>query len=150
MKTSIQFSGLDQNKEWPHFAWLININGESFTYKTGIGHAYSGKKLSSNDVLVKEHHEFLASKGFRGLSRFDSIYAVMPKEDDILQALFSDTECGQYSFDEFCDNLGYSNDSLKALDIYRACAETAKKLKACLKGEYSTIEQRIKALNEAG
>ena len=53
-----------------------------------------------------------------------------------------------YSFEEFCDNMGYSNDSLKALDTYRACLETAKKLKACLKNEYSEIEQRVRDLNE--
>lgn len=48
---------------------------------------------------------------------------------DILASLSNDAQAAECSFEDFCDNYGYSNDSLKALDIYRACALNAKKLK---------------------
>ena len=95
MKMTIQYSGLNQSKEWPHFAWTITLNNEVFSYKTGIGHCYSGKKLDSLDILIKDGHEFLSSKiVIRKMNAFDSVYAKTPNENDILQALFSDAECG--------------------------------------------------------
>lgn len=52
-----------------------------------------------------------------------------PSEADVLECLKLDVECGSMSFVDFCDNFGYSDDSLSALDIYRACQDTAKKLR---------------------
>lgn len=144
MQVTIHFQGLNQSKEWPHFAWLVNINGETFAYRTGIGHAYHGPKRNQSDVPVNEHKDFLIPRRQQGMS---STYAVAPSQDDVLQALFGDSELGGYSFDEFCDNLGYSNDSLKALDTYRACAEIGKRLKACLGKEYYTVAERVREMN---
>lgn len=45
------------------------------------------------------------------------------------RAVSRDAEAGQKSIDEFCDDLGYDNDSIKALDVYRACMKTAQKLR---------------------
>ena len=48
---------------------------------------------------------------------------------DILSCLYWDSLSGSESFNDFCDNYGYDNDSLKALDIYRNCMDTATKLR---------------------
>lgn len=146
MKMTITLTHLYQNKEWPHFAWNVVINGESFSYKTGIGHAYLGKKQKPEDVPVNEYRGFLKLRDDSRSLGVVNAYAKAPSQDEVLHALLSDAECGNYSFDEFCDNLGYSNDSLKALDVYRACGEIAKKLRGCLKGDYQATKERIQAL----
>jgi len=110
MKAEIKFMGKVESKDWPHFLWDVKINGVSFAYKTGLGHASA------------------------------------PQIDYVLNCLFSDANAGAMSFDDFCADFDYSNDSLKALDIYRACAATIGQLKAALGKDYHTEKERIEAL----
>lgn len=51
---------------------------------------------------------------------------LMPDLKDVECSLVSDAECFESSsdFDDFCANLGYSNDSRKAELIYKACKDT--------------------------
>lgn len=105
----------------------VELNGYDFDFYTGIGWAYVGtKKKNERDIPAQNYSEAL------GLNRFkssDRVYIEFPSDNDILECLQSDFEAGQMSFSEFCDNFGYSNDSLSALDIYRKCEDTAKKLR---------------------
>jgi hypothetical protein len=48
-----------------------------------------------------------------------------PKMIDVLYALFTDASAADENFSEWCENYGYSDDSIKALNVYKACAETA-------------------------
>ena len=57
------------------------------------------------------------------------IYRQAPTELDILACLYNDKQAGEYNFNDFCDNLGYNNDSIKDFDTYRACMDTAYKLR---------------------
>lgn len=54
---------------------------------------------------------------------------VKPSVKDVVYSLYSDAQCAQENFDDFCDNLGYSSDSIKALNIYKACLENVRKLR---------------------
>jgi hypothetical protein len=47
----------------------------------------------------------------------------------VLYALFRDADAANYNFDDWCDNYDYSNDSLKALNIYERCLETSAMLR---------------------
>lgn len=60
-----------------------------------------------------------------------------PKKADVLHALFMDAQAADHNFDEWCDNYGYSNDSIKALNMYKECLDTAQRLR-----RYFTVEQR--------
>jgi hypothetical protein len=53
-----------------------------------------------------------------------------PKAADVVKSLLLDAEANSQSFADWCENLGYSEDSLKAFDTYRACCEIGKKLRA--------------------
>lgn len=73
---------------------------------------------------------------------------VMPKPKkptvaDVLHCLFMDAEAADYNFSDWCDNFGYSDDSISALNTYRQCLEIATNLR-----KYFTPEQRkqIKAI----
>jgi hypothetical protein len=62
---------------------------------------------------------------------------ITPKKADILYSLFMDASAAEYNFDDWCDSYGYSNDSIKALNTYKECLETAQRLR-----RYFTAEQR--------
>lgn len=151
----IEFIGLTERKQnnnnpWLCFEYRVTIGKETTEYFTGIGHAYvSSKKEKPEDfpanwqdgtkyTILKHNKQFE-----RQLDKFSkTLYIRKPSPSDIAECLLSDIQCGQYSFDEFCENLGYSNDSLKALDVYRACMELARKFKKSDLIGYLTEEQK--------
>ena len=61
----------------------------------------------------------------------------LPKIADVLHALFIDADAADYNFNEWCDNYGYSNDSIKAMNTYKECLDTAANLRS-----FFTKEQR--------
>ena len=107
--------------DWNCYKWLITINGESFEYHTGLGHATDVYKKSNGYSLRRN------KKPENSITVNDKFLHV-PQIEDVLECLISDMRYGEYSFNEFCDNLDYDNDSLKALDTYRACMTIGEKL----------------------
>jgi hypothetical protein len=56
-----------------------------------------------------------------------------PKADDVLDSLVSDSDVDNYeTFEDWAENTGYSSDSRKAENVYRACQKIAKKLRKFL------------------
>lgn len=115
MKTTITFIAKINDKSWPHFKWNIDINGEQFEYKTGIGHVKNNKPT-------------------------------IPEIDHVLACLFSDAQCGQSTFPDFCADFGYDTDSRKALETYLACQQSCVKLRKALGSEFDSEQKRIEAL----
>ena len=70
-----------------------------------------------------------------------------PKLEEVLHCLFSDYSCASDTFEEFCSYLGYSDDSIKAFETYRACQKSGERLKKALKGEFYTIKEEIEKLD---
>lgn len=52
-----------------------------------------------------------------------------PKVADVLRSLTLDASAADENFDDWCDNCGYSSDSIKALSMYKACLDTARALR---------------------
>lgn len=139
MQFKVSYQGKRDTKgiEWAHFAWLVEINGAVFQYRTGLGHATARRNSWNYQGKPKD----------KAVICLDTEWVHVPAQDDILECLFSDADAGAESFNDFCDNFGYSNDSLKALDTYRACMETANTLRKALGAEYQTERARIAARN---
>jgi len=137
MKIKIIYQGKVTLGEWRHFKWSVEINGELFEYRTGLGHATRKVNRFGDRLWHKPSVETIST---------NDEWIHIPKIDDILHCLFMDAQSGSESFDDFCDNLGYSNDSLKALDMYRSCADSAKRLRKALANEYTVEHERIEAL----
>lgn len=133
----LKYLGFMPDKKWPHFLWVLTIGDERFEYKTGIGHATTHYN-KQNRRNVKPENSFPDPSSFRWIHK--------PSVDSVLHCLFSDARCGEMSFDDFCSDFGYSNDSLSALDIYRKCAESGKKLKKALGSKFNEERERIEAL----
>jgi len=51
-----------------------------------------------------------------------------PKKDEVIACLVMDSLCAEEKFEDFCNNYGYSSDSIKAKGIWEMCKETASKL----------------------
>lgn len=127
----ITYLGIMDNQ----FRYNVELNGHNFKYSTGLGHAYKGtKKKEANDFRASNEEKELIVKGtYTRISVYDyeisTFFISMPKELDVLECLEFDVQAGRESFQDFCDNFGYDSDSLKALDVYRACMDTATKLR---------------------
>lgn len=52
-----------------------------------------------------------------------------PKVADVLHSLIFDASAAEENFHDWCANYGYSDDSIKALNMYKACLETAQALR---------------------
>lgn len=130
-------------KRWPHFLWSISLGEERFEYRMGSGHftpLYKNKwerEWSSMNKKPSPEHVRTAMDGVEG-------WAKPPSMRDVLASLVLDARAGSESFNEFCDNSGYSNDSITALNIYRDCAEIGIKVRRIFPGaEFDKLEKWI-------
>ena len=135
MQSKIVFKGRNESDGWEHYAWVVTINGHDFEYKTGLGHASNFSQKDDIKTVLYNDGPY-------------PIRVHVPSIDSVLECLFSDAECGQMSFNDFCSDFGYSNDSFKAFDIYKACMECGERLRKALGAEYRSERERIAELNK--
>lgn len=110
--------------EWEHDLWVVIVTVPKqapyvFEYKTGLGHRVLPRSVA--------HGYRFMNLGTRERARFIRAESV-PKRPDVLGPLHSilldgDT-AGQCTFNEWCGEFGYDNDSIKACDTYDACQKT--------------------------
>ena len=90
----------------------------------------TGEDLKDN--WKKDAHKYQVK-----ISYFDKSYVTdyymgsaltrMPNKKDVLSSMLLDDVSG-IDFDEFCCEFGYDNDSIKALETYKACQRETKAL----------------------
>lgn len=69
-----------------------------------------------------------------------------PELNDVLSAMFRDADALEMSFQEFCGEFGYDDDSIKAFKTYNACVANAKDLQYLLDGDYESIRDEVEAV----
>lgn len=74
-------------------------------------------------TIGKEIFEYYTGTGLRKDNK-----PVKPSLGDVLHSLSLDSEACSISFDEWCLNFDYDNDSIKARGIYDACQKNGDKL----------------------
>ena len=52
-----------------------------------------------------------------------------PEIKDVLYCLVMEYTSGSETFQDFCDEFGYDNDSIKSLNIFKACQKNSEKMK---------------------
>ena len=108
--------------------WRYTLpNGQTGAYYTGLGHRESKKFADDRATFNRLQHKTLTESGLKSL--LDASLPKKPSGIDILAALSNDEQAANESFNDFCENYGYDSDSIKALGIYQACCESAKKLR---------------------
>lgn len=116
---------------WLKDEYVITINGQRYNYFQGIGHRKEKSKYHKKDA-----QKWLNFRPRKEIESFDYLVKMLntntiPKEikiDDVLYSLVLDSDYGQMSFNDFCDNFGYNYDSIKHLNLHRECTETYKKV----------------------
>lgn len=67
-----------------------------------------------------------------------------PLAVEVISSLFSDANCGEESFKDFCDNCGYSDDSRKAERISKAFQSISIRLHKLLGSDYAAMEEYVR------
>ena len=116
-----------------HDRYIIFINGYDFEYFQGIGHREE-RKFFNEGKKFKELLYMKPQKTKKNMifykENIEQASIVKPlKIDDVLSCLILDYSLSNDDFDDFCANLGYNEDSIKALEMYNNCRKNAKKLK---------------------
>ena len=131
---------------WENDKWVITINGVDFEYHTGIGHRLTLPKgkyslSQSQREQVKQLKECTTLNKVLFTIEDRRVYAVAPTQASVLYCIVSDAYCGENTFDDFCTDFGYDEDSRKALETYLSCQENSKKLSQVFKGESNPHEK---------
>jgi len=114
--------------------YIVIIEGQDFEYSCGIGHRVAKNELrGTKDEFDRVYNKAPRKEKANLYLYIDELKAVSkPKPlniDNVLWSLILDAQAGTESFDDFCDNFGYNNDSIKANEIYLACQKNGKKVK---------------------
>lgn len=121
-----------------------------------IAITYVGETVRDTDWKCDQWRVALTSKAgywstdyFTGLghrSKPDAWGQSKPKKPavaDVLHSLFMDASAADQNFSDWCADYGYSDDSIKALNIYKQCLETATALRKHLSPEQRAGVQSI-------
>lgn len=100
--------------------WRVTLSSkagfQSFDYFTGLGlrtRTYSNYGRNW-DAMKKKRYDDKPKK---------------PKVADVLHSLIMDASAADENFHDWCANYGYSDDSIKAMNTYKACLEVAQALR---------------------
>jgi hypothetical protein len=142
-KYEINFVSKVDQKPWPHYLWSVKINGELFTYKTGLGHAVK----SDTYFLKKSDQDQYRGRLIKIYSTKHCLeYAIEPKIENILNSLFLDSEANCMSFQNWCSEFGYNTDSIKDSQIYQECCKIDSQVRRVLGPDYQKIKEYIESL----
>jgi hypothetical protein len=116
LPVKIDCVGQTKREDWDCDQWRVTLSSKagfhSFDYYTGMGlrtRTYSGYGRKW-DAMRKKHYD-------------DKPKA--PKVADVLHSLILDASAADENFYDWCANYGYSDDSIKAMNTYKACLEVA-------------------------
>ena len=117
---------------WVKDEYQIIINGQTFKYFQGIGHRTP--KAGSLKIEGQKYLNMRVKKDVEShkiyITKLNSLTNVKPLNiDDILYSLVLDAQSGSLNFDDFCEDFGYNDDSIKHLEIYKKCIENLKKVR---------------------
>jgi hypothetical protein len=126
-----------------YLKYTVIINGQSFDYSMGIGHIdwKTFNKSSINYIsFTREERSFLETharkpfcifydqKGWANTcAKVANRMKLQPKLIDVISSVLMDATALHMTFEDWCSEFGYDNDSKKAEKIYNACCDNARK-----------------------
>lgn len=132
---------------------VVTIGKVSFDYFMGVGHLKLVPKILPSHLRIPITTEELIFNRIIKDDRDAIIYRkfpviVRPDLLDVCECLFLDSDAHDYSFDEWCDNFGLSNDSIKAKGMYDDCNDNYFKLRKALGKHYDDVKKAVEERNE--
>lgn len=141
----------NKDEKSPSLNWKVTVkrNGRDFLstdYMAGCGHcpSYNVKvsphwnlpaRLWREEVARFECESGFKARGFTSRGGFspDSDKPIKPDPVDVIYSLVMDSSVLDYGgFEDWASEYGYEPDSRKAESIYRACLETALKMRGAI------------------
>lgn len=126
-----------RDNDWQCDSWRVSLasakNRMETDYYTGLGH----RKTVKGAERVEGASYPKNSVGYKAWAK-QCVKQVTPHSADVLYSLLMDSSSADMSFDGWCDDYGFDNDSIKVLNMYQACCKTAKDL--CRVFTHSQIE----------
>lgn len=116
--------------------YIVIIEGQDFEYSCGIGHRVEldRYKKEAFQKLMNRNPQKTKPNLLLYIDELKKVSKPKPLNiDDVLYSLVLDSQFSNETFDDFCDNLGYNSDSMKANEIYRACQKNTKKVGTFIK-----------------
>jgi hypothetical protein len=163
----------DNGKNWEHDLFTVSFGAtgkELMTteFKTGTGHrlditkkggahnfmkfdAITGRNLGAHREALNIaanasiYFPILARQAYNGHNPLPvQQYVPAPTAASVLYCLLSDMQCGSDTFEGFCANLDYDEDSRKAHDTYLACQQSGTKLrKVFTREQLETLQELL-------
>ena len=123
LPVNITYVGEAQRDGWPCDQWRVALTGKAGYWST----------------------DYFTGLGLRTKPRaaWDTPKPKKPTVADVMYSLFMDASAADYNFSHWCDEYGYSDDSIKSLNMYKACLETATALRKYLSPEQRAAVQSI-------
>lgn len=124
------------------FVVTLEYKGKEMTvdYFMGIGNRVLPKYMSNENGLAKYAGKkvpyFGLTKGSIALLE-RLAKPVAPNVESVLYSLLMDSSALDMTFEEWCGDYGYEEDSIKANKIFAECNEQGKKLKRLLGEDYN-------------
>ena len=73
---------------------------------------------------------------------------IEPSLEDVMTSLSLDSLSTNMSFDDFCSEFGYDNDSIKALKLYEQCKEDDVRLRKLFGEDYDEIMEEVAEIEQ--
>jgi hypothetical protein len=159
LEFEVTLIGHTKKDNWEGIKFNCRINGQDFEYTLGMG--YAKRLMVKGDHLRPFEIKKIKDEGYTVkvqvpetwkniVNDTKTVYvdylSKTPKLEEVLNCLFLDSMAHEESFPDWCDNFGYSNDSIKAKQIYEACIEEYFKLKKALGVNYNEVKNVIEKL----
>lgn len=125
LPVKIDYTGQTTREKWDCDQWRVTLSSKagfhSFDYFTGLKlretvRGFKAAHVPGNWIDPKTGN-YVATKPRK------------PKIADVLHSLILDASAADYNLEDWCNEYGYSSDSIKALNIYKTCLETAHALR---------------------
>lgn len=110
---SVALVGEIKRDEWICDEWRVKIGAIETMFHTGVGHRKQHPKAP----------KFNGSKTSLAYEEWSTQYVrpTAPSAASVLHSLILDSSATEQCFNDWCDDYGYDNDSMKALITYQAC-----------------------------
>ena len=142
LPVTITAIGADNEGDWEFDAWHVKFSNKygswSTTYKTGIGHRKFPKGFVPDKTLNPRCIAFAQQESCK--------ITVMPSIADVMHSLIFDASAADDNFHDWCANYGYSEDSIKAMNMYKECLETATALRRYI--DHTTLQKVREAVQD--
>jgi len=114
----VEFVAKTKRDDWNCFEWRVTIASKSGFWTTpyycGLAHVENRKGVRGRNPYTKNT---LAYEDWNNAN----LKPKKPSNSDILHSLTLDAQAADMNFSEWCAESGYSDDSIKALDMYKQC-----------------------------